>query len=213
MECRRKRFRAIKEGLNSLQLLQNIEVSGREVRESVSSCAEDLEKHDEVSEVLVKSQTSADVRLFNRRTSAGKLCRSNQLFTVHLLGGDKFSYQLDSCTSKRFRFNKELNYKLASLEVFLPNRHAFTFVASLKIYCTSRRVTLGTSFWEISHCIILFTCIYQTLRPPFKRRTLHVPNLIPMTIKFDCLFRRSNFTCAERNSWLKEISLLLKIGK
>ena len=83
----------------------------------------------------LKSQTPADVRLFNRRTSAGELCRSNQLFTAHLLGGDKFSYQLNSCTSTRFRFNKELNYKLAALEVFLPNRNAFVFVASLKIHC------------------------------------------------------------------------------
>ena len=88
----------------------------------------------------LKSQTPADVRLFNSRTSAGELCKSNQLFTAHLLGGDKFSYQLDSSTSKRFRFNKELNYKLAALEVFLPNRNAFAFVASLNIYCTSRRV-------------------------------------------------------------------------
>ena len=83
-----------------------------------------------------------DVRLLNRWTSAGEHCRSNQLFTVHLLGGDKFSYQLNSCTSTRFRFNKELNYKL---EAFLPNRNAFAFVASPKIYCTSRRVILRTS--------------------------------------------------------------------
>ena len=95
-----------------------------------------------------------DVRLFNRRTSAGELCRSNQLFTAHLLGGDKFSYQLNSCTSTRFRFNKELNYKLAALEVFLPNRNAFaSVVASLKIYCTSIRVILRTSCWGIFHCI------------------------------------------------------------
>ena len=65
-----------------------------------------------------------------------------------------------SCTSARFRFNKELNYKLAASEVFLPNRNAFAFVASLKMFCTSRRVILGTSCWEIFHCIILFTCIY-----------------------------------------------------
>ena len=32
--------------------------------------------------------------------------------------------------STRFRFNKELNYKLAALEVFLPNQNAFAFVAS-----------------------------------------------------------------------------------
>ena len=41
---------------------------------------------------------------------------------AHLLGGDKFSYQLDSCTSTRFRFNKE---------DFLPNRNAFAVVALL----------------------------------------------------------------------------------
>ena len=109
--------------------------------------------HDEIHRDL-KSQTPADVRLFNRRTSAGELCRSNQLFTAHLLGGDKFSYQRNSCTSTRFRFNKKLNYKLAALEVFLPNRNAFaSVVASLKIYCTSRRVILRTSYWGIFHCI------------------------------------------------------------
>ena len=58
------------------------------------------------------------------------------------------------CTSTRFRFNKELNYKLAALEVFLPNRNAFaSVVASLKIYCTSRRVILRTSCGGIFHCI------------------------------------------------------------
>ena len=93
------------------------------------------------------------IQLF-RRTSAGELCRSNQLFTAHLLGGDKFSYQRNSCTSTRFRFNKKLNYKLAALEVFLPNRNAFaSVVAALKIYCTSRRVILRTSYWGIFHCI------------------------------------------------------------
>ena len=102
----------------------------------------------------LKSLTPADVRLFNRRTSAGELCRSNQLFTAHLLGGDKFSYQRNSCTSTRFRFNKKLNYKLAALEVFLPNRNAFaSVVASLKIYCTSRKVILRTSCWGIFYCI------------------------------------------------------------
>ena len=102
----------------------------------------------------LKLQTPADVRLLNRRTSAGELCRSNQLFTAHLLGGDKFSYQRNSCTSTRFRFNKKLNYKLAALEVFLPNRNAFaSVVASLKIYCTSRKVILRTSCWGIFYCI------------------------------------------------------------
>ena len=93
----------------------------------------------------------------NRRTSAGELCRSNQLFTAHLLGGDKFSYQRNSRMSTRFRFNKKLNYKLAALEVFLSNRNAFaSVVASLKIYCTSRRVILRTSCWGIFHCIFCF---------------------------------------------------------
>ena len=93
----------------------------------------------------------ADVRLLNRQTSAGELWRSNQLFMAHLLGGDKFSHQLNSCTSTRFRF--KLNYKLAALEVFLLNWNAFAFVASLKIYCTSRRVIFRTSCGEIFHCI------------------------------------------------------------
>ena len=57
------------------------------------------------------------------------------------------TYELDSCMSPKFRSNKELNYKLAALEVFLPNRNVFAFVASLKIYCTSRRLNLHTSFW------------------------------------------------------------------
>ena len=61
---------------------------------------------------------------------------------AHLLGDDKFSYQLDSCMSTRFWFNKELNYKLAASEDFLPNRNAFAFVASLNIYCTSRNFAL-----------------------------------------------------------------------
>ena len=76
------------------------------------------------------------------------------------LGDDKFSYQLDSCMSTRFWLNKELNYKLATSEDFLPNRNAFAFVASLNIYCTSRRVILRASLRKISHCIILLTCIY-----------------------------------------------------
>ena len=79
---------------------------------------------------------------------------------AHSLGDDKFSYQLDSCMSTRFWFNKELNYKLAASEDFLPNRNAFAFVASLNIYCTSQRVILCASLREISHCIILLTCIY-----------------------------------------------------
>ena len=37
-------FKAMKEGLNSLQLLENMAGSGREFRGSVSSCGEDLEK-------------------------------------------------------------------------------------------------------------------------------------------------------------------------
>ena len=53
-----------------------------------------------------------------------------------------------------FGSTKKLNYKLAALEVFLPNRNAFaSVVASLKIYCTSRRVILRTSYWGIFHCI------------------------------------------------------------
>ena len=40
------------------------------------------------------------------------------------------------------------------LEVFLPNRNAFaSVVGSLKIYCTSRKVILRTSCWEIFYCI------------------------------------------------------------
>ena len=63
--------------------------------------------HDEIHRGL-KSQTPADVRLFNRRTLAGELCKSNKPFMAHLLGGDKFSYQMDSCTSTSFRRNKEV---------------------------------------------------------------------------------------------------------
>ena len=48
---------------------------------------------------------------------------------------------------------KELNYKLAAFEVFLLNWNAFAFVASLKIYCTSRRVILRTFCCEIFNCI------------------------------------------------------------
>ena len=45
-----------------------------------------------------------------------------------------------------FGSTKKLSYKLAALEVFLSNRNAFaSVVASLKIYCTSRRVILRTS--------------------------------------------------------------------
>ena len=79
---------------------------------------------------------------------------------AHLLGNDKFSYQLDSCMSTRFWFNKELNYKLAASEDLLPNRNAFAFVASLNICCTSRRVILRASLRAIFHGIILLTCIY-----------------------------------------------------
>ena len=70
---------------------------------------------------------------------------------AHLLAGDKFSHQLNSCMSTRL--DKEVNYELAELKVFLPNRNAFDFVASLKIHSTSRRVILRTSCGGIFHCI------------------------------------------------------------
>ena len=57
--------------------------------------------------------------------------------------------------STRFRFNKELNYKLAALEVFLPNQNAFAFVASLKIDCTSG---VGGTF----HCIFVYLYLLNT---------------------------------------------------
>ena len=113
----------------------------------------------------LKSQTIAGVCLFNSRTSAGEVCKSIQLFTVHLLGGEKFSYQVDSCMSKRFRFNRELNFKLTASKEFLPNRNAFAFVTSLNIYCTSRRMISHASLREIFYCIILLTCI--TLRASY----------------------------------------------
>ena len=58
---------------------------------------------------------ASDNRTFNRRTSAGELCRSNQLFTAPLLGGDKFSYQQNSCTSTRFRFNKKTQLQISRI--------------------------------------------------------------------------------------------------
>ena len=62
-------------------------------------------------------------------------------------------------TSIEFLYVNEISVQqrtqlqLAALEVFLPNRNAFVFVASLKIYCTSRRVILRTSCGGIFHCI------------------------------------------------------------
>ena len=59
-----------------------------------------------------------------------------------------------------FGSTKKLNDKLAALEVFLPNRNAFaSVVASLKMYCTSRRVILRTSYSGIFHrifCLLVF---------------------------------------------------------
>ena len=75
--------------------------------------------------------------------------------------------------------------------------------------------------WFTFNTLFYFRALYQIkgVKARFKRRTLHVPNLIyifrsTQTIKFDCWFRRSNFTCAEPHSWRKEISFLpLKKGK
>ena len=68
--------------------------------------------------------------------------------------------------STRFRFNKELNYKLAALEVFLPNQNAFAFVASLKIYCTSRGVISfgggGGGVGGTFHCIFVYLYLLNT---------------------------------------------------
>ena len=73
-------------------------------------------KHDEIHRGL-KSQTPADVRLLNRRTSAGELCRYVKLLTCQLGEGDKFV--------------QFVNNTLAALKISFAKRPLISFPVSL----------------------------------------------------------------------------------
>ena len=78
----------------------------------------------------------------------------------------------------------------------LPNyrRHMSYFFVNLLSEKIFKLSVLGVSSFD--RILSISVC-----KARFKRRTLHVPNLIHIsstqTIKFDCWFRRSNFTFAQ----------------
>ena len=98
-------------------------------------------EHDEIHRGL-KSQTPADVRLLNRRTSAGELCRSKKLLTSQLRVGDKFFNQFDSYPSTRVRcyteiFVQSVNNKLAALNSFRET--AIDFLCTMSVFSNNEQ--------------------------------------------------------------------------
>lgn len=97
--------------------------------------------HDEIHRGL-KSQPPADVRLLNRRTSAGELCRSKKLLTSQLRVGDKFFNQFDSYPSTRVRCYTEIivqsvNNKLAALNSFRET--AIDFLCTMSVFSNNEQ--------------------------------------------------------------------------
>ena len=80
-------------------------------------------------------QTPADVRLLNRRTSAGELCRNKKRLTSQLREGDKFSDQFDFYPSTRVQCDKDIivqfvNNQLAALKSLFANAQLISFAIS-----------------------------------------------------------------------------------
>ena len=87
-------------------------------------------------------QTTADVRLLNRRKSAGEFCGSKKLLTSQLREGDKFLDQFDSSPSTRVRCYKEIivqfvNNKLAALKSFRET--AIDFLCTISVFSSNEQ--------------------------------------------------------------------------
>ena len=94
-----------------------------------------LSTHDEIHRGL-KSQTPTDVRLLNRRTSAGELCRNKKLLMSQLREGDKFTDQFDSYLSTRVGCDKVIivqfvKIKLAAFNSSFAKPKLISFALSL----------------------------------------------------------------------------------
>ena len=96
--------------------------------------------------------------LFNRRTSAGDFCRSNELFTAHLLGGEKILKSTEFLYVNKISVQQRTQLQISLIESYSAEPECICLVASLKIYCTSRRLILRTSCWGIS--IVYFAYLY-----------------------------------------------------
>ena len=72
--------------------------------------------------------------------------------------------------------------------------------------------TSNSEHRELSKSETEFSLAFLANQAQFKRRTFHVPNLIHIWVdpnnKVRRLIQTSNFTCAEPNSWSKQISYL-----